>query len=79
MNLPSAGKDDLKWQALSIYQELIRFHLNDNDPAALIDVDLARIKFVKQNSVLPNNRDLYLQALAKSAKPFPRRSDIPQM
>jgi len=61
--LNPAGKNDLKWQALSLYQELIRFHLSDKAPAALIDVDLARIKFVEQHSVLADRHDLFLQAL----------------
>ncbi len=69
--MATGGKDDLKWQAISLYQELIRFHLNDKDPAALIDVDLARIKFVQQESVLANRHDLYLQALQNLQNSFP--------
>lgn len=69
--LNPAGKDDLKWQALSVFQELIRFHLNDKEPAALIDVDLLRIKFADQNSVLPNSHDLYLQALQNLQSSYP--------
>jgi len=69
--LNPAGKDDLKWQALSVFQELIRFHLNDKDPAALIDVDLLRIKFADQYSVLPNHHDLYLKALQNLQSSYP--------
>jgi len=69
--LDPAGKDDMKWQALSLFQELIRFHLNDKDHAALIDVDLLRMKFADQNSVLPNSHDLYLQALQNLQKSYP--------
>jgi hypothetical protein len=71
MTLKPAGKNDLKWQALSIFRELLSFHLNDADPAALIDVDLARLKFVNQNSVLAGKDELYLQALEQLQAKFP--------
>jgi uncharacterized protein YfaS (alpha-2-macroglobulin family) len=61
--MDTTGKDDLKWQAMAVFQELVSFHLNDAEPAALIDVDLLRIKYAGQHSVLPNHYDLYLKAL----------------
>jgi hypothetical protein len=71
LTLPSAGKEDMKWQALSIFQGLIRFHLKDADPAALIDADLARIKFVGQHSDLANHNELYVKALQNLHDRFP--------
>jgi uncharacterized protein YfaS (alpha-2-macroglobulin family) len=52
-----------KYYALKIFQELISFHLNDETPDALVDVDLKRMKFVYQNLSLSNKDDLYLEAL----------------
>jgi hypothetical protein len=69
--LPDSGKEELKWRALDIYQDLLRFHLYDQDPAALIDVDLQRIKFAVQISALPNRHDLYLQALKSLYQSYP--------
>ena len=69
--MDTTGKEDLKWQALSVFQELVRFHLNDADPAALIDVDLLRIKFAGQYSVLPIHHELYLQALQNLQNSYP--------
>lgn len=66
-----AGKDDLKWQAFSVFQDLIRFHLNDKDPAALIDDDLLRIKFADQNAIMPDHHELYLKALQNLQDRFP--------
>jgi len=58
-------------QAFSVFQELIKFHLDDKDPAALIDADLLRIKYAEQYSVLQNHHDLYLQALQNLQNRYP--------
>ncbi|HEY0751248.1 MAG TPA: alpha-2-macroglobulin, partial [Chitinophagaceae bacterium] len=53
----------LQYKALQIYQELIRLHLKDPKPDALIDVDLDRLQFARQNAVMENKEELYLNAL----------------
>ena len=53
----------LHHKALLIYQELIRLHLKDKNPAALIDVDVERLQFVHQNAITENKDSLYKQAL----------------
>ncbi|MEO6070206.1 MAG: alpha-2-macroglobulin, partial [Chitinophagaceae bacterium] len=53
----------LKHKALLLYQQLIRFHLKDEKPNALLDVDIERLEYVKNNSVLPNKEELYQGAL----------------
>lgn len=53
----------LKYYAIKTLQDLIAFHAKDNSPKALIDVDLKRLKFVKNKSTLENKDDLYLSAL----------------
>jgi len=70
-SLPSEYSDDFKYHALTIYRELVKFHLNDREPAALIDADLARIKFVNENSILENKDELYLGALQNLKKTYP--------
>lgn len=57
----------LSFKALQLYQELLRFHLNDRKPDALIDADISRIQFVYQNAVHPDKETLYNQALQKIA------------
>ena len=52
-----------KYQALLILQDLVAFHLKDDQPAALVDVDLKRLSFARQNSVHPEKETLYLNAL----------------
>ncbi len=41
----------LKFYAIQLYQQLIAFHLDDKEKDALIDVDLARLNFVRSQSV----------------------------
>ncbi len=55
------------WRVLRLFQQLLRFHLNDPDPAALIDADLQRLAFVYGRLQHPDKTRLYraaLQALA---------------
>lgn len=64
-NLKLESKDTLsmKLDALKMVQELTRFHLNDTDPGALVDIDLRRLDFVQSHMVLPNKNELYFKAL----------------
>lgn len=65
-------KDSLSLQhkALLIYQELITFHLNDNKPDALIDADLKRLAFVKENSTHPDKDQLYFNSINHIARQY---------
>jgi len=63
INITSADETSLKFRALQILQGLLDFHLTDEDPKALIDVDLKRLAFVRENSILPNKQELYIGAL----------------
>jgi uncharacterized protein YfaS (alpha-2-macroglobulin family) len=49
--------------ALAIMQDLLRFHLNDAQPDALIDADLKRLDFVNDHGVFNNKAALYEAAL----------------
>jgi uncharacterized protein YfaS (alpha-2-macroglobulin family) len=50
-------------KALMIYMELLRFHLNDNDPQALIDADLKRLGYIHSTTIVEDADSLYLGAL----------------
>jgi hypothetical protein len=64
-SFPTRDTLSVKHKALTIYQELIRFHLNDNKPDALVDVDLDRLQYVKNHSTLSNKNELYKEALER--------------
>jgi hypothetical protein len=56
--------------ALELLQRLIAFHINDKNPEALIDVDIARLRFARQHAVLDNRSELYEQALNHIIKQY---------
>lgn len=60
----------LKIYAFTILQDLIAVHLKDKDPAALIDADLKRLKFVRAKAILENKDSLFLNALFDLKKRF---------
>lgn len=69
LNLKTKDSLSLKFHALLIMQDLIAFHLDDEDPAPLIDADLKRLNFVYNNAILPNLKDsLYLSVLQNLEK-----------
>ncbi|HEX9511392.1 MAG TPA: alpha-2-macroglobulin family protein [Puia sp.] len=55
----------LHFKALQLFQRLIRLHLPDPRPDALLDVDIERLNFANAYAVLNNKEDLYSQALAR--------------
>jgi len=69
-----ADPEALHFRALHTYQQILNFHLNDEQPDALIDADLQRLAFVHQYSVHPQKDSLYLEALSSLERTY---SDIP--
>ncbi|MBA3649644.1 MAG: hypothetical protein H0W62_14045 [Chitinophagales bacterium] len=54
-----------KYLALLILQDLITSHLNVKTPDALVDIELKRFDFLRNNSVNESKDSLYLEALKK--------------
>lgn len=52
-----------KYLALKLYQDLIRFHLSDEDPTALVEANLERLSFVYEKSRMAEKENLYEDAL----------------
>jgi hypothetical protein len=70
INIESKDTLSLKFYAIQTLQNLVRFHLNDETPQALIDVDLKRLKFVRTNAISEIKDSLYLEALQNLEKRF---------
>jgi len=68
----------LKHKALLLYQKILRFHLNDAKPDALIDADLHRIVFVNRTSTHENKNDLYRAALNHLIKQYNNQPVVAQ-
>lgn len=63
LKLESKDTASMKFHALHLLQDLERFHLEDEDPEAWVDVDLKRLAFVKAHFTLPDKNELYQQAI----------------
>ena len=69
-NLQSKDSFSLKFYALKTMQDLIKFHLNDADPTALIDIELQRLGYIRAKAVFDNKDSLYLDNLINLEKKF---------
>ncbi|MGN6213046.1 alpha-2-macroglobulin family protein [Parafilimonas sp.] len=57
-------------KTLRLYQELMRFHKNDIDPSAFIDINLERIYWANARANIDNKEALYVSALSDVAGSF---------
>ncbi|WP_456439513.1 alpha-2-macroglobulin family protein [Psychroserpens sp.] len=67
VDLTSKDSSSLQLQALKIYQDLIQFHLKDDNPTALVDADLKRLKYVVQHATSDDKENILLNTLQKSS------------
>jgi hypothetical protein len=58
------------FNALKIYQGLLRFHAKDIPPDAWIDADISRIQFFHQNAQMQDKDSLYMNALSRITRQF---------
>ncbi|CAN5817767.1 alpha-2-macroglobulin family protein [soil metagenome] len=60
-----SSKDSLSlyYNALTLLQDVLKFHLADANPDALLDADLTRLDFVNQHGIFTNKDRLYENAL----------------
>jgi hypothetical protein len=63
LNIHSTDTLTFKFEALKYLQDLVAFHINDEDPDAFVDADLKRLEFVKRASVLPQSDSLFEKGL----------------
>ena len=55
----------LKFYAMELLQDLLKFHIQDKSPEAFVDVDLKRLNYVIKNTSLDNKDDLYIATMEK--------------
>src|SRR5690606_14249895 len=56
----------LQLQALKIYQDLVQFHLKNQNNKALVDIDIARLKFIHEKATFSDKENVYMQTLKES-------------
>ncbi len=65
INISFTTKDtsSLYFNALHLLQDILRFHINDKTPDALVDADLIRLHFANEHGVFTNKDKLFEQSL----------------
>lgn len=70
LEITSKDTTSLQLQALKIYQDLIQFHIKDSDAKALVDIDIARLKFANENATFNNKDAILLQTMQASSSAY---------
>lgn len=68
----------LQHKAILLLQDIIRFHLPDTNPDALIDADLIRLHFVNSHAVVDEKEKLYEEALKNIEQQYSNNSTAAQ-
>lgn len=68
LQLPVNDRSDFYVGALNIFQQLLKFHAQNSNLAALADADLKRLKFIYQQRNSRDSETLYFNALEKMAQ-----------
>ncbi|GAA4962054.1 alpha-2-macroglobulin family protein [Algibacter aquimarinus] len=63
LKITSKDSTSLQLNAIKIYQNLIKFHLKDENPSALGDVNIERLKFINDHATFSNKESILLEAL----------------
>jgi hypothetical protein len=77
--VPPKDTTSLDYYAVGLFRDLAAFHLQDNDPAALIDEELQRFDFFRERCTLEGKDTLYLaslKALEQKHITFPSSTDV---
>jgi len=70
IKIESQDTMSLKYYAIKTLQNIVAFHAADENPQALVDADLKRLRFVKNKSVSEIKDSLFLIALQNLEKQF---------
>lgn len=63
LNLSTTDTLSTKFHAIKTLQNLSKFHENDKDTSVIVDLELKRLRFVRNYSVVEEKDTLYYQAL----------------
>ena len=63
LKISSKDASSLQLNALKIYQDLIKFHLKDDAPYALADVNIQRLLYVSQHAIFNDKEAILIEAL----------------
>lgn len=68
----------LQHKAILLLQNILKFHIADTKPEALLDADLIRLNFVNSNGVMDGKEKLYEDALKNIEQKYPADPAVAQ-
>ncbi|GAA0535136.1 alpha-2-macroglobulin family protein [Chitinophaga japonensis] len=74
----ATDSSSLQFMALLLLQDLLRFHEKGNR-AALLDLDLERIRYVYQVGVMADKEELYVKALEHMQQSYAQEPEVTQV
>lgn len=77
-NYQSKDSSSHELYAIRLYQQLLRFHANDNDKAAFVNTDIERVQYAYNNSANENKEQLYKEALEHIYSQNPKQPEAMQ-
>lgn len=78
VNFSTRDSASLYFNALTLLQDILRFHLNDAGKDALLDADLERLDFANEHGIFSNKDRLYEDALSALETSYPSNPAIAQ-
>ncbi|MCF8424171.1 MAG: hypothetical protein K9H41_07505 [Bacteroidia bacterium] len=70
---------ETKFYALGIMKDLTQFHKNDENPSALIDIELLRLDYIHNNSQNTKKDTLYFNSLKAIQSKFPKSERVTEI
>lgn len=70
-NFITQDSSSSNWRALQLFQQLLRFHRNDANKEALLELNTERIEWVYQQTEIPEKETLYTGALKEMTNQYP--------
>ncbi|ANI90034.1 hypothetical protein A9P82_12525 [Arachidicoccus ginsenosidimutans] len=80
IHYPFATKDTLsaQYQTVQLFQDILQFHINDENKAAFVDADEERIDWCYNNLINENKDNLYLTVLKNILSIYPNLPEAKQ-
>lgn len=72
----TTDSNSLLLHAVQLYQQIIQYHLSNNNKEALLDADLMRLHFMYEHADIENKDDLYETALKHLVQEHPSINNI---
>ena len=70
LKITSKDSTSLQLRALTIFQDIIKFHSSGKSLEALVEVDIERLKFVKQHATFNDKDSLFLKTLQTESNTY---------